>query len=36
MNKLELDLNKNKMEGQFKEERALKELTYAKEKITSL
>jgi hypothetical protein len=24
------------MEGQFKEERALKELTYAKEKITSL
>lgn len=30
MNKLELDLNKNKMEGQFKEERSLKQLTYAK------
>ena len=36
VNKQDLDISKNKMEWQFKEEKSIKELTYAKEKYSNL
>lgn len=36
VNKQELELNKSKMESQFKEDKAAKEMSYAKEKHSNL